>query len=303
MRRFDAVTRPGVRSVRFIADGAHTLSGDNTTEIPVEDIYNWPSWATGCAWPLHQERGHVPATPPPREHRRPPGVSPWISPTEPREWDQDGYEEAVVSLLTFIFSSRNRSGSALLHELGGPIKVIPLSRRDPVNDDGVYRPNTGFAYSRAHGAYVLHTPGHFPARLRACTLFHELVHVARAQARIYSQGEQPYSDRRYTQWEEFPAVVIENIYRSEHRIPLRWGHYDVSTSLSNPDTWYNHPRNQMAIERVARQMNRLAMNLSRVQSRFNPFRQHFERVANSQAPDTESTGLSRPTGSTWGRRG
>jgi hypothetical protein len=275
MRHFDRIT----------IDGNHTLDRSGAFEVLAEEVYTWGVHQAAPAWPMHQERGQATGAPVIQEHRGAPLISPWISPTQRREWNPRLYEEAVYRLLSQVFAPR--TGAALRHELRGRSRIMPHWTRDPVrrvNGQDVYRPNAVAVNSAQMGAVALFTPGHFPARFRACSLFHELVHVARALADVFQQ-DAARSPGRYTNREEFSAVVIENVYRSETGLPLRWGHSDMNRTLQNPDTWFNHPHNRSAIERLCGEMPGFTRRLAGIPTSFNPFRRHYQQAGLMSAAD------------------
>jgi hypothetical protein len=87
------------------------------------------------------------------------------------------------------------------------------------------------------------------------------------------QAHPAFSRERYTNVEEFYAVVVTNVYLSERGAPLRWGHRDSTTLLTNPDTWLNHERNRNLVARFQREQALFALGLARSPAAFNPFRQ------------------------------
>lgn len=247
-------------------DGEHTVwaSSGAVEIVPAAPIYTW-SDEPAPAWPSSDG-------PTIREHQPPPMLDPNVAAN--RRWNASDYEAAVFSQLEHVFGTR--CGTRLHRVLSMVVTIMPFPIRDPVNLDGNYRPN---AAPRARGSdrslYIIYTPGHFLPRFRASSLFHELVHVYRIMARMYSPREEARDPQRYTMWEEFPAVCIENIFRSEIGLPLRWGHYDLTRVLNNGTTWLDSGHNRRAVERLIREMPTLTRSLAELALPFNPFRQLY----------------------------
>jgi hypothetical protein len=165
------------------------------------------------------------------------------------------------------------------------VTIMPFPIRDPVNLEGDYRPNAApRARASDRSLYIIYTPGHFLRQFRASSLFHEFVHVYRIMAGVYDPRAEARDRFRYTMWEEFPAVCIENVFRSEVALPLRWGHYDLTRVLSNPNTWLDNSHNRRAVEQLIREMPILTHSLAEVDAPFNPFRQIYRERARVPAP-------------------
>jgi hypothetical protein len=234
---------------------------------------------------LHEERGGTSGGPPIREHEPPPLLD--SSTAAQTRWNPADYEAAVHLQLQQV--CQTRSGAHLRAVLGMEVTIMPFPIRDPVNREGEYRPN---AAPRARGSdrslYIVYTPGHFLEQFRASSLFHELVHIYRLMAGVYRPRAEARDRDRYTTWEEFPAVCIENIFRSETGLPLRWGHLDLTTVLSNPDTWLDNIHNRQAVEQLIREMPILTSALAEVDVPFNPFRQIHRRRESASAPTSHA---------------
>jgi hypothetical protein len=268
MRRFDA---------HIQIDGEHTVwvREGRIEIISAADVYTWRRSEPAAAWPLHEERGVLSGARI-REHETPPAL--------PREtvarshWIPADFESAVATQLNRVFQTR--SGASLHNVIGMDLTIMPFPIRDPVTLEGRYRPNAApRARSSDRSLYIIYTPGHFPSRFRASSLFHELVHVYRIMAGVYRPREDARYPARYTTWEEFPAVCIENVFRSEVALPLRWGHYDLSMELENPDAWIENADNRRAVEQLIREMPVLTRSLADIDVPFNPFRQISRRHA------------------------
>ncbi len=103
-------------------------------------------------------------------------------------------------------------------------------------------------------------------------LLHEMVHGLR-QMKGRAIFEQINGNPGMDNYEEFAAIVVSNVYRSELKIPqLRQDHHGF-LPLTGPDTaaasfktTYQQYLNDMAIEQP-----QLCRNLRRVPSAFNPF--------------------------------
>jgi len=263
MRQFDA---------HIQIDGEHTVvvSEGRIEIIPAADIYTWFRGESAAAWPLHEERGLVPGAAPIREHEIPPVLR--RDTVARSRWIPADFESAVATQLDRVFQTR--SGTCLRNVISMDLTIMPFPVRDPVTWEGSYRPNAApRARSSDRSLFIIYTPGHFPRRFRASSLFHELVHVYRIMAGVYRSREDARYPTRYTTWEEFPAVCIENVFRSELALPLRWGHYDLSMVLENPETWIDNADNRRAVEQLIREMPVLTQSLAEIDIPFNPFRQ------------------------------
>ena len=274
MRRFDNL---------LAIDGEHTVwVSDRRVEIiPASRVYNWRRGERAFAWPLNEERGQTAGEPPIQEHQPPPELDSDLATTT--QWSPSRYEAAVYHQLEQVF--RRRTGACLRAVLSMEVTIMPFPIRDPVNLDGDYRPN---AAPRARGSdrslYIIYTPGHFLRQFRASSLFHELVHIYRIMAGVYRPRERARAPFRYTTWEEFPAVCVENVFRSEVGLPLRWGHYDLTSVLTDPNTWLREVHNRHAVEQLIREMPTLTRSLAEVAVPFNPFRQIYrERLRASSS--------------------
>lgn len=275
MRQFDDLIR---------VDGAHTVWVDDgqIEIIPASRVYAWRRDEPALAWPLHQDLGQTAGTGPIREHESLPALEADVAART--RWDPARYETAVAAQLERVFATR--SGARLRAVLDMQVTIMPFPIRDPANRDGDYRPNAApRARASDRSLYIVYTPGHFLTPFRASSLFHELVHVYRIMAGVYRPRVQARSPFRYTAWEEFPAVCVENVFRSEVGLPLRWGHYDLTRELLDPDTWLAEVHNRLAVERLIREMPRLTDSLAELNVAFNPFRDIArERVGRRAVP-------------------
>ena len=265
MRRFDDL---------LSIDGEHTVltgSRGQVEIVPASQIYSWNPRENAPAWPLHEDRGQTDSRHL-QEHEAPPTLDPNVVGNS--QWNPSNYEEAVQIQLERIFRRPRGCGAILRRYFTKQVTIMPFPIRDPVNQAGNYRPNAApRARASDRSLYIIYTPGHFPPEFRASSLFHELVHVYRIMSGVYRPRAAARDYERYTRWEEFPAVCLENVFRSEHMLPLRWGHFDVTTPLRNQDTWLDNTHNRRAVERLMREMPELTAGLASVDARFNPFRQ------------------------------
>ena len=189
-------------------------------------------------------------------------------------WNSERYAQIVRRILTQdIFSTQ--AGGVLREFLrAGPLSIMPN-----------HQPRARNATCVRMGArnvrlLIEFTPANFgPSRsgpdANDAVLFHELVHAVRHMQGVYSPMP-AHSFERYTNTEEFHAVVVTNIYLSSIGSRLRHGHAGHE-ALSNPETWFNHPRNQRMIARMSAEQPCFAWRLSQVQAPFNPFREHYAR--------------------------
>jgi len=280
-------------------DGEHTIqttliAGRLTNEtVPVSGIYRWSAEESAPAWPLHEERGLTAAGAPIAEHETLPVLDPEV--VRRMHWTPSHYEQAVQTLLDQVL--RTGSGRRLRHEMTMPVTIMPFVLRDPTVDGTTFRPNAAPRATRSRDIFIIFTPGHFPPRFRGSSLFHELVHVYRIMSGNYRPSEEIYNPARYTVWEEWPAVCIENIFRSETGLPLRWGHFDLSMELIDPDRWAADPRNRVLIERLWREMPALSQALAELEVQFNPFRLSMR----SEAEDTPPRAVRHASGPIYPR--
>jgi len=315
-RTFDSLIQiDGTRTVTTV-DGRAVI-------VPAEPVYQWPAGQSAPAWPMHEEARRLP-----RPASRPLGGSQFQERLPPppmppelariQRWQPSAYEGAVHTVLTSVFSSR--TGSCLRGVLlNQPVTIVPFPQRDPVHQ-GTYLANAAPRRIAAGGQlYIIYTPGHFPQRFRGSSLLHEFVHIYRIMLRVWNYGT-PVRDtgndteraanlrERYTCLEEWIAICIENIFRSECSLPLRWGHHDVFTNrLDQPDRWMRKRHNRATLRQVARQMCSLVPSLAQLNTSFNPFHpnspgyelmdQECPAAAHSQ-PSTAATTGATTTSST-----
>jgi hypothetical protein len=218
--------------------------------------------------------------------------------TDGRRWVGSRYEQAVRDVFTRI--QVTQAGRALKLELDasrGALRIIPWPVAEPTRPQGQVIPDQAMMgcpageHPWARGgirsrlvctgggsdAALMYTPAQFqpmgvgPAG-RDAVLYHELVHAIRyLQGRF--QATPARSVRRYTNAEEFFAIVVTNVYLSEIRAPLRYGHADSTTILQNPDTWMNHPHNRQMVGLLVQQQGSFCEALAGSPARFNPFRE------------------------------
>jgi hypothetical protein len=133
---------------------------------------------------------------------------------------RDGFETDVISLLDSLWKSA--TGGAVLRGIKAAegrvlIKPNPGTPNGPVNSE---------AQMEGLISKIPFEPSVWPSRpdsLNACeVLLHELVHSFRQISGNWDQRPTPDA---YRNLEEFYAIVIGNVYRSElRRIGLRGGH-------------------------------------------------------------------------------
>lgn len=123
------------------------------------------------------------------------------------------------------------------------------------------------------GSTYGHGPGNEPDEM----LLHEMVHGLRIMSGVAAG---PYSRRavpgqaQYDTMEEFYAILVANIYRSEWRRPgLRWDHsrFFISHDITD-EAFLKTERNRRHLRQLRRQNRSLFDGLSDVDAPFNPTR-------------------------------
>lgn len=109
-------------------------------------------------------------------------------------------------------------------------------------------------------------------------LFHELIHAQRGAARIHDPHGLGSALSRYTNMEEFLAVVITNVYISNKGGGLRAGHQGhelLEKELAGSVSFYgSSPEVLQIITRFSHDDQRFYRLLSDVKTEFNPFWAH-----------------------------
>jgi hypothetical protein len=224
------------------------------------------------------------------------------------------YEQAVSRIL-YDISVSGQAGRAVLgpfrnRELARPLRIVPGNRPNTVPNIDPAATEQAFTAQAANtvpaGVPIvgrgqilaigtgggLHALMHFSPRgvhARADqVLLHELVHAIRfirGQNVTYGLGH------HFDNWEEFFAVLVEDIYLSELHRPVRRGHQGVGTRPGNPASFATRPghggpaaRNVLdqeyahLIEQFIRSDPALSADLAAVPSQFNPIRDHLPHV-------------------------
>jgi hypothetical protein len=128
----------------------------------------------------------------------------------------------------------------------------------------------------------------FAGEFRAdAILFHELVHVARGTSGVFDKtalsGRLPIGDMsRYTNVDEFVAIMLENIYRSERyrTMRLRSSHAVTFEFYRNPRNLWRGSQFQRMMELFGQQSPSLFWNFAhRVRAQWNPIRDYHASMA------------------------
>ncbi len=105
-------------------------------------------------------------------------------------------------------------------------------------------------------------------------LLHEVVHGLRHMSGVRIARNIPFQ-RRYSTFEEFYAILVTNIYRSElGRTDLRRDHnsFDMlaSIGIKNQTDFYNYRMNKFHLRKLRNQQPLLFTNLKLIKAPFNP---------------------------------
>ena len=123
----------------------------------------------------------------------------------------------------------------------------------------------------------------FAGQFRAdALLFHELVHAARGTSGVFDgtalSGPLPYGDlKRYTNVDEFVAIMLTNIYRSERyrTLRLRASHSIKFESYRKPRTFWKGSEFQRLMDLFAVQSPSLFWDFAhKVVAQWNPIREY-----------------------------
>jgi len=137
-----------------------------------------------------------------------------------------------------------------------------------------------FSMSKYHGKY----PGSSPDEI----LFHEMVHALRNARGINGATKELLpgsifrSGKIYENEEEFIAILITNIYRSEQQRPkLRMDHNGYSDLDTDTDETFLPDRDESdyryrLVHKLVAQDPRLVQELQLIPSKFNPIRRFFQ---------------------------
>lgn len=125
-----------------------------------------------------------------------------------------------------------------------------------------------------------------------CILFHELVHAAR-MTRGEDDGSRleaiplPRGDlSRYHDVEEFLAIMLTNIYRSERHnmTQLRASHATTYDHYASPQTFLNVPEFVALLDGYFAQSRSILRDFSRVPAPWNPLAEYFQQKITSLLP-------------------
>jgi hypothetical protein len=128
----------------------------------------------------------------------------------------------------------------------------------------------------------------FASQYRADSLlFHELVHAARGTSGTFDttplSGPLPIGDMgRYTNVDEFVAILLTNIYRSEkyRTVQLRASHGVKYESYLHPRSVWKVPEFQVMMDRFAEQSPSLFWHFAHtVHAQWNPIRDYHRSMA------------------------
>jgi hypothetical protein len=186
---------------------------------------------------------------------------------------REGFEKDVAKVLDAIWATQTgRAVLQLFNSLPGDIFIIP----NPGN------PDSGTVNAEARpgslSSRIPFEPAAFPNDPKTLNpgevLFHELVHSVRELSGKLDQS--PIHDA-YEDIEEYFAIVVSNVYRSElNRIGLRGGHHSESLPPKQRDdagVFLNAGENRKRLERLRSESPDLFNAVASVGSaRWNPIR-------------------------------
>lgn len=133
-----------------------------------------------------------------------------------------------------------------------------------------WTPTTNMSHRTLTGAEYYYGPGAQPDEV----LLHEVVHGLRHMAGLRMTRNVPFQSG-YDKFEEFYAILIANIYRSELRRPdLRTDHRSFkpleSIGIKTQEDFYDYRLNKWHLEKLQRQQPSLFFDLQAVKAKFNP---------------------------------
>jgi hypothetical protein len=169
-----------------------------------------------------------------------------------------------------------RNGRGVVTGTGGPSANGPT-----VGSNAVIR-YTPDSFRRAH-CYRSRDPQH---RLRPdCVLVHELVHALRMMAGRMLHNTLP-AEMNFGNVEEFFAVLIANIYRSECERPeaLRNDHSGHFVPLTQTDALVYYNSHATLIDQLCNDLPDFTRQISYVDCEFNPIRFAYSQRYFSSAP-------------------
>jgi hypothetical protein len=206
----------------------------------------------------------------------------------------DSYETAVEGVFADIGKaatgravlraiSRTSPRTMLVEPMMGTDGGMPNAFAKPVDKKAASRQgsDTGIRYTPAHwkpsaahpsvtGMKFWHGPGTTPDEL----LLHEVFHGLRHMAGLRMTRNVPLQ-QGYDSFEEFYAILIANIYRSELKRPwLRHDHHGFmsleAVGIDNQSEFYKHRLNKQHLNKLRRQQPSLFADLQGVKADFNP---------------------------------
>ncbi|TWT00701.1 hypothetical protein [Reyranella sp. CPCC 100927] len=229
------------------------------------------------------------------------------------------YVTAVRDVLEKIH--RTACGKALLQSIrfhGYVVNIIPYPGADVcgADVDGDYDAATGIVMPT-----VRYTPGNF-AKGGSCShlpgrgwaesiLFHELVHalrdIAQGKRRVYKGVVMTGGLHRYDTFEEFIAVLCEDIYVSERGNPHRLlgdhrGIAPLDPALADSFRFFaTGSQTFRFVERFCRENPGFTKMLSRVPARFNPIAAYYKDPRKAQSFSNSPAAHERDADGVWGK--
>ncbi len=215
-----------------------------------------------------------------------------IMPTRLEGAAASAYAPAVRGVLLKIHAAA--AGKVLLRSInywGFTVRIVPYLGDDPCGADVIpeYNPDTGFISPRVrYSPDKYHRSGSCPqlagTEWPEVILFHELVHafrmISQSLRRNYTHAQMTGGLYRYTDLEEFVAVLSENVLRSERGNPLRADHHTtnvLSPQLSDSFGFFaSSAQTFRFVERFCKENPGFTKALSQVRSRFNPLAAYYK---------------------------
>lgn len=208
----------------------------------------------------------------------------------------NSYETRVETL--FVSIGRTVTGNAVLravkNQAGRTMKVIPAIQFSPENPPNAYAAayNDKDAGRRGVGSStkIVYSPSDWdrpdfdlpgfhegysgPGADADEVLLHEVFHGLRAMAGLQVGRNVPFQ-KGYDTFEEFYAILVANIYRSEtKRYGQRADHHAFKSlddvQIDNVHVWMDYRMNRSHLRKLRRQMPDLWADLKTVKAEFNP---------------------------------
>jgi len=206
----------------------------------------------------------------------------------------DSYEKVVERL--FIQIDRSATGRAVLRAIDRiPSRTLLV---EPLFSTAAGRPNAyadpddkKAARRKGSDTTVLFTPAHWkPSKVTSALtgirywsgpgtspdelLLHEVFHGLRHMAGLRMKRNVPFQ-KGYDSFEEFFAILVANIYRSElGGTDFRLDHSGfvtlASVGINNQQDFYNYRLNKQHLQKLRRQQPVLFADLKAVKTAFNP---------------------------------